>query len=57
MKEIGGYMEIEHYNGTEYYSNLLHLNTGRNAIVLAALEKQYTKIWIPHYLCDCVSLA
>ena len=43
MKEIGGYMEIEHYNGTEYYSNLLHLNTGRNAIVLAALEKQYTK--------------
>lgn len=48
--EIGGYLEFERYNGGEYYPDLLHLNTTRNAILLAILEKGYKKVRIPKYL-------
>lgn len=52
--EIGGYLEFERYEKGEYYPQLLHLNTVRNAIVLTILEKGYKKVWIPKYLCRSV---
>lgn len=52
--EIGGYLELERYDGGEYYPHLLHLNTVRNAILLTILEKGYKKVWIPKYLCSSV---
>ena len=32
MKEIGGYIEMEHYTNNEYYSSLLRLNSARNSL-------------------------
>ena len=31
MREIGGYFELEELKGSEYYPDLIPLNTGRNA--------------------------
>lgn len=32
MREIGGYIEFEHYNKTYLHKNALALNCGRNAL-------------------------
>ena len=33
MKEIGGYLELDHLVNKPYYENLVELNTGRNALL------------------------
>ena len=57
MKEIGGYFELEQYNGCEYYSNALAVNCGRNAAVLLAELRGYKKIYLPDYMCSSVKQA
>ena len=32
MKEYGGYLEFETFNGNMFHKNALALNTGRNAL-------------------------
>ena len=48
MKEIGGYFELELTKGIEYHSELLKLNSGRNAF------KYILKVFIPNFICDSV---
>lgn len=55
MKEIGGYLELEHYTGKEYHQLALRFNTVRNSIEYLLKERQYTKIFIPWYLCNSIS--
>lgn len=55
MKEIGGYFGLEQSTRNEYYSNLLALNTGRNALLYVLKARKIEKIYIPYYLCDTVS--
>ena len=55
MKEIGGYLDYEINYGQEYYTNLLRFNTVRNGMLYLIQNKNYNKIYIPYYLCDCVS--
>lgn len=38
--------------GSEYYPNLIRLNTGRNALEYILKQKGYTKIYIPYFTCD-----
>jgi len=52
MKEIGGYFELELFNGDEYYKNAIRLNTGRNAFEYILRAKGYTKVYLPYYTCD-----
>lgn len=54
MNEIGGYLELEGYNGKEYYEDFIRLNTGRNGILFAILARGYQKVYIPRYICDSV---
>ncbi len=54
-KEIGGYFELEHNCGKEYYSDLIALNTARNALVYVVRAKKYRKVYIPSFLCASVS--
>lgn len=54
MKEIGGYLELEHYDQEEYYNGFFRLNTVRNAIALIMKEYGYKKLYIPKYLCHSV---
>lgn len=52
MKEIGGYIEFEHYNRPMLHDDGIKLNCGRNA--LAYLLKAYNikKIAMPKFMCD-----
>ena len=54
MKEIGGYIEFEHYHGKEYYQDGIALNCARNALRYLIKLYQITKIYIPYYCCDVV---
>ena len=52
MKPIGGYFGLELAKGGEYHSDLLSLNTGRNAFEHILLLNKYKKIYLPYYSCD-----
>jgi len=57
MKEIGGYLEFETLPGSgEYYSNLIALNSGRNALAYLIQAKHIQKLYIPGFLCDTIPL-
>jgi len=56
MKEIGGYFGLEDLIHQEFYSDLLALNSGSNALLYLLKARQIKKIHIPYYLCDCVSI-
>ncbi|MCH7321029.1 hypothetical protein LZ480_03920 [Solibacillus sp. MA9] len=55
MKEIGGYFELEQLISNEYYKDLIHLNTARNALLYLIKSKKIEKVYIPFYLCNSVS--
>ena len=55
MKEIGGYLELELFKGKEYYSELVAVNSGRNALLYVLKAKNVKKLYIPYFLCESVS--
>ena len=55
MKEIGGYFGLESFGGRELYAGLLALNSARNALLYLLKARDIKKLYIPYYLCDCVS--
>ena len=56
MKEIGGYFGLEASHGnSEYYKELVALNTGRNALAYLLKAKNVKKLYIPYFLCESVS--
>lgn len=57
MKEIGGYFELECFNGKEYYSDAMAVNCGRNGIVFLAQLRNYQKIYLPDFICGSVGNA
>ena len=52
--EIGGFLELEKYKGEEYYSNLIALNTARNALLYVIKTKKIEKLYIPTYICSAI---
>ena len=54
MREIGGYIELEHHDGSLFHEKALRLNCGRNALAYLCRARNIQKVWIPHFLCDCV---
>ncbi len=57
MKEIGGYFELEHYQGQEYYPDLFKFNLGRTAITHFLKEVNCHELYVPAFLCDSVTEA
>lgn len=55
MKEIGGYLEFEHYKGTMLHEGGVLLNSGKNCLRFLLREREIRKILVPYYLCDSVS--
>ena len=55
MKEIGGYLELEHCSGEEYHAQLVGVNSGRNALLYILRARGVKKLHIPRFLCDSVS--
>jgi hypothetical protein len=52
MRPIGGYFGLELGMGTEYHSNALRLNSGRNCLSYIMKSKGYKKIYLPYFSCE-----
>jgi len=52
MIEIGGYFELEIERKNEYHTTALRLNTGRNCLEYILLAKNYSKVYLPYYICN-----
>lgn len=55
-KEYGGYLPIELNNGKEYYcdSDVMAFNCARSAIVYVIRENNFSKLYLPIYMCESV---
>lgn len=56
-KEIGGYMELEHFRGEEKYGDLYKFNLGRTAFVWLLKNIPHDRVFIPEYICDSVPVS
>ena len=54
MREIGGYIEFEHYNGSMFHDGAVALNCGRSALAYLWETKKIQKLYLPYFLCDSV---
>lgn len=52
--EIGGYLEFETFNGPEYHTGAIRLNSGRNCLAYLLEARNIRKIHLPYYLCSSV---
>lgn len=53
-REIGGYLQMETYEGREYHPGLYAFNLGRCAITYFFQSVGARKIYLPHFLCGSV---
>lgn len=54
MKEIGGYLELEHFYGTMLHEGAIALNCGRNCLAYLIRSKKIKKLAVPFFMCDCI---
>lgn len=52
--EIGGYLELEHFDGREYHEGAICLNAARSCLLYLVEARGIRRIWIPAFLCDSV---
>ena len=52
MKEIGGYIELDHYHGDMLHDDGIRLNCGRKALEYVVKAKSIKRIWMPKFMCD-----
>lgn len=52
-KSIGGYFELEtpYFNG-HYHKEIIKLNTARNAFEYVLRANNFSKVYIPYFICD-----
>lgn len=55
MKEIGGFLQWEIYEGKELHNNCIALNSGRNCLRYLIRTRKIKKIWLPKLLCAVIS--
>lgn len=54
MREIGGYIEFEHFHGMMLHEDGIKLDCGRSCLAYLIKAKGIKKIAIPSFLCDSV---
>lgn len=54
MKEYGGYIEFESYNGNMMHEGAICLNCGRNALAYLCEAKKIKRLYLPYFLCSSV---
>ena len=54
MREIGGYIEFEHYHGAILHDDGIKLDCGRSCLGYLIKAKKIRKIVIPSFLCESV---
>ena len=55
MREIGGYIELDHYEKPMLHEDGVKLNCGRNALAYILEAKQIKKLAIPYFLCNSIA--
>jgi hypothetical protein len=53
-KEIGGYLELEHFSGSLFHDNALALSSGRACLAYLIEQRNIDRILLPDLLCDVV---
>ena len=48
---IGGYFELELRSEQEFHSSAVRLNTGCNAFEIILRRKNFSKVYLPRYIC------
>lgn len=54
MREIGGYIEFEHFHGPMLHGTAIALNCGRNCLAYLIQARKIDKIALPYFMCDSV---
>ena len=54
MREIGGYIEFEHYRGNLLHENAIALNCGRNCLAYLFRSKEIKRLKIPYFICGSI---
>lgn len=54
-KEVGGYLELEHFTGELFHKDALALNSGRGCLGYLTALRNIKKIWVPDFLCSSVA--
>lgn len=54
MKEYGGYIELETFQGEILHEGAIALNCGRGALEYLCGAKKIQKLYLPHFLCSSV---
>jgi len=54
MKEIGGYIEFEHFHGDMLHENAIALNCGRNCLAYLFKSKKINKLRVPYFICNSI---
>lgn len=54
MREMGGYIEFEHFNNGMLHENGIKLNSARNCLAYLIKKKNIRSIVLPYFLCDSV---
>lgn len=52
MREIGGYFEMETFQGKEYHKDAYAFDSGRNALAALVQARQYKNVYVPDFSCD-----
>lgn len=54
QKDIGGYFELECFNGKHYHEAAIKLNSGRGCLAYLIELRNISTLWLPIYLCGCI---
>lgn len=54
QKSIGGFLELELSQGTEYHNEAIALNTGRNCLEYILRVRGYQRVYLPYYSCEAL---
>lgn len=54
MREIGGYIEFEHFHGSMPHEKAIALNCGRNCLAYLFKSKGIKKLKVPYYICNSI---
>ena len=54
MKEIGGYIEFEHYHGSMLHEDAIALNCGRNCLAYLFKSRGIKKLKVPYFICNSI---
>lgn len=52
--EIGGYFELEHFQGDIFHRNAIALNSGRGCFAYLVELRSIVSVWVPDYICKSV---